>query len=130
MKASKVTHFEIPADDVERARKFYQDVFGWSIVKEPQMGYMMVQTTETDEKTQMPREVGSINGGMIKREGKLKHPIVTLQVDDLDASLTGVKKAGGKVLVPKTEMGPIGWFGYFEDTEGNVMGVWQAARRA
>lgn len=63
----KVVHFEIPADNVERAKVFYEKAFGWQINKYPGMEYHGVGTTHVDQKTQMPREPGAINGGMTKR---------------------------------------------------------------
>ena len=59
----RVVHFEIPADDVDRARSFYRDAFGWQMSGLPEMGYTMVGTTPTGENG-MPSEPGSINGGM------------------------------------------------------------------
>mgnify|MGYP001598568886 CR=1 FL=1 len=50
----KVVHFEVPADDMKRAQKFYSEVFGWGIQELPEMDYTIVQTMEMDEK-QMPR---------------------------------------------------------------------------
>ena len=65
----KVVHFEIPADDTGRAKKFYEDVFGWQINKVPMPGmdYSMVTTVETADK-QMPKTAGAINGGLMARD--------------------------------------------------------------
>jgi len=63
----KVVHFEIPADDLERARKFYTSVFGWKMESVPEMEYILIGTTLVDEKG-MPTEPGGINGGKIIRE--------------------------------------------------------------
>ena len=127
VKQAKVTHFEVPAENMERAKKFYADVFGWVMFPpDPVMGYQTVGTGKVDEKF-MPAELGAINGGIIKREGAMKNPIVTLQVDDIDASLESVTKHGGKVTMKKMPAGTMGFFAYFEDSEGNVMGLWQAA---
>jgi predicted enzyme related to lactoylglutathione lyase len=120
-----VVHFEVPVDDVERAKKFYVDVFGWEMFPpDPVMKYQLAGTTTVNEK-QMPSEPGSINGGIIKREGAMKHPIITLQVDDIEAALESVKKHGGKVTTKKMPAGSMGFMAYFEDSEGNVMGLWQ-----
>lgn len=62
----KVVHFEIPADDLERAKSFYGSIFGWDLQTMPMPGgdYTIVKTTPVDEQTQMPTEPGAINGGM------------------------------------------------------------------
>jgi len=122
-KQGKVTHFEIPVDKMDRATKFYSDVFGRNVRPVPEMQYTMISTAQSDERG-MVTEVGAINGGMTERDGPLKHPIVTLQVEDIEASLEKVKRMGGKTVVKKTPM-QMGSFAYFEDTEGNVLGLWQ-----
>lgn len=124
-KQAQVVHFEVPVDDMERAKKFYSEVFGWVMFPpDPVMKYQLAGTTKVNEK-QMPLEPGSINGGIIKRDATMKHPILTLQVDDIDAALDNVKKHGGKVMVKKMAAGTMGFTAYFEDSEGNLMGLWQ-----
>ena len=124
----KVQHFEIPAGDMPRAKKFYSDVFGWKIMDYPMPGleYAGVYTTEVDDKY-MPKEAGAINGGLVKRGGSfpLKNPTVAVIVADLDASLAKIKAAGGSVLMEKTKVGDMGLYAYIKDTEDNVIGVWQ-----
>ena len=66
--AGRVVHFEIPAEDTDRAKDFYASAFGWNIEPEPEIDYNMVMTAPTD-KSGMPSEPGSINGGLFKREG-------------------------------------------------------------
>jgi predicted enzyme related to lactoylglutathione lyase len=61
----KVVHFEIPANDFERARKFYKSVFGWKMDAMPEMEYILTGTAPVDEYG-MPTEPGAINGGMMK----------------------------------------------------------------
>jgi len=125
-----VVHFEIPADDVERARKFYKTVFGWKLTPAPGMEeYIMAHTVDVDEKTRMPKEPGAINGGMMKRTAKVKTPVVYMMVDSIDASVEKVKKNGGSVVVPKQEVMKMGWSSYVKDSEGNVIGIFQAAKR-
>ena len=65
--SGQVVHFEIPADDVERASAFYRSAFDWSVTGEPGMNYWALRTTETDDDG-MPSEPGSINGGMFAVE--------------------------------------------------------------
>jgi predicted enzyme related to lactoylglutathione lyase len=126
--AGQVVHFEVPADDVSRAQAFYQDAFGWTINVMPGFGYAMVTTTETGENGS-PKEPGAINGGMLARQGPIRHPVVTIDVEDIDAALVNVEKHGGAVALPKAAVGDMGFAAYFTDTEGNVMGLWQSASR-
>lgn len=124
--AGGVVHFEIPADDTSRAREFYSSAFGWKISSVPEMSYAMLMTTPSDE-TGMPSVPGSINGGMFRREGQLTSPLVTVDVDDIDASLEKINSLGGSTVQPRQEVGSMGWAAYFRDTEGNIIGLWQTA---
>jgi predicted enzyme related to lactoylglutathione lyase len=124
--AGGVVHFEIPADDVDRAGKFYSSAFGWDINPMPELSYTMVKTTPTDDKG-MPSLPGSINGGMFRREGNITSPVVTVDVDDIDATLEKIGSLGGSTVLPRQEVGSMGWAAYFKDTEGNVVGLWQNA---
>ena len=123
--SGKVVHFEIPADDVGRAEAFYKDAFGWEIQSMPEMDYTMVMTGPVGADG-MPSEPGNINGGMFRR-GDLKNPVVTISVDDIDATLAKVADLGGSAVGEKMQVGEMGWAAYFTDTEGNVMGLWQNA---
>ena len=119
-----VVHFEIPAEDTKRAQDFYSKVFGWKITPMPEMDYIILGTTEVDEE-QMPKKSGAINGGMMKRNDKVKNPVITINVKDVDKALGEVKEAGGEVVVEKFEVGDMGYDAYFKDTEDNVLGVWE-----
>ena len=120
----KVVHFEIPADDVKRAQKFYGSVFGWSMNDVPGMDYTLISTVETDEK-RMPKEPGAINGGMMKRMDPIKSPVITISVTNLEDSINKVERSSGKLVVPKMKVGDIGYSAYVRDTEGNIIGLWQ-----
>ncbi len=122
----RVVHFEIPAEDEERARHFYNAAFGWNIQPMPELKYNMVMTTPTDDQG-MPSEPGAINGGMFRREGELKTPIITLDVEDIDAALEKVGSLGGSTVEAKMAVGDMGFAAYFRDSEGNLMGLWQTA---
>ena len=125
----RVVHFEIPADDEERAREFYKSAFGWAITTMPEMGYSMVMTTPADE-SGMPAEPGSINGGMFAREGELKTPIITVDVEDIDAVLEKIGTLGGSTVLAKQAVMDMGFAAYFRDPEGNILGLWQNAAPA
>ena len=120
-----VVHFEIPADDQERARNFYKEALGWRIDPMPEMNYNVVITTPMDEQTGRPTEPGAINGGMMAREGDLKTPVITVDVEDIDATLKTVEQLGGSVVMPKDAIPGMGYYAYFKDTEGNIMGLWE-----
>ncbi len=122
-----IVHFEIPADDVKRASKFYKGAFGWSMQQSAPMEYWMVQTTEVDE-NQMPKNPGTINGGLAKRGGPLKSIVVTIMVSDIDKALAKVEKRGGKTIQKKQPVGDMGFTAYFKDSEGNVVGLFQAPK--
>ena len=120
-----VVHFEIPAKDVTRASAFYTKAFGWNLNQFPGFEYWSVVTTESD-KNGMPKSPGSINGGMGKQGVMAPKAVsVTISVSDIDAVLKNVKSLGGKPVGKKMPVGDMGWSAYFEDTEGNVIGLWQ-----
>jgi uncharacterized protein len=124
--AGAVVHFEIPADDVSRAQSFYRDAFGWNITPMPEMEYTIVGTTPTTEQG-MPKDPGAINGGMFERQQDISTPVITIDVDDVDAALEKIESLGGKTVRPKIAVGEMGFAAYFNDSEGNLMGLWQNA---
>ena len=124
--AGAVVHFEIPADDVDRARSFYRDAFGWNISPMPEMGYTMLGTTPTSDQG-MPSDPGAINGGMFQREDDIATPVITIDVDDIDACLAEVESHGGSTVEKKIPVGDMGFAAYFRDCEGNLLGLWQSA---
>jgi predicted enzyme related to lactoylglutathione lyase len=129
--SGEVGHFELPADNLERARKFYSSTFGWKMTQAPGMEYTMVTTGPVDEK-RMPKEPGYVGGGIAKRAGLLEHPVVTILVEEISTVEKMIEKNGGKVLQPKQAIGDgsMGWSGYFKDSEGNVVGLYQMPKRA
>jgi hypothetical protein len=123
---NSVVHFELPADDVERAQAFYREAFDWTMNSMPGMGYTMVGTSPTDESGR-PTEPGTINGGMLARQAPITAPVVTIGVEDIDATLNTIEKLGGRTALGKQPVGDMGFSAYFVDTEGNVVGLWQNA---
>ena len=123
---NKVVHFEIPADDLGRARNFYGEVFGWDANDVPEMEYTLVNTGPADEQGN-PDEAGYVNGGLLQRNEALTSPIITIGVEDIDAAAEQVEANGGRITVPKMQAGDMGFSAYFEDTEGNLIGLWESA---
>ena len=124
--SGRVVHFEVPYDDAERAQSFYADVFGWGIQPMPEMQYTIVSTgPATDEG--MPAEPGYIGGGMGQRGELLSKPVITIAVDDVNDALERIRANGGSAIGEPIPVGEMGIAAYFEDSEGNRMGLWQNA---
>lgn len=122
---NSISHCEIPCDDQVRAQKFYETVFGWQITKLPDMDYYWITATETDPETMMPKKPGAINGGMMQRRHPAERPVIVVTVESADEHLQKVLDAGGKVVLPKKQVGGHGFYAQVSDTEGNIIGVWQ-----
>lgn len=119
----RIVHFEIHADEPERAIKFYSDSFGWEFRKwEGPFDYWLITTG--------PKEEMGIDGGLLTRttpiggEGVIAF-VCTMAVEDLDATIAMVEKNGGTVTMPKDVIPGVGWLAYFKDTEGNIFGAMQ-----
>ena len=98
----RVVHFEIPFDDGDLARKFYADAFGWNVMHMAEMDYTIASTGPTTEQG-MPTEPGFVNGGMLSREtGPSTGPVITVDVENIDAALEKIEQLGGKTQVPRT----------------------------
>jgi uncharacterized protein len=114
---SRIVHFEIPADDPNRAAAFYKKAFGWKIEKWPgPMEYWLVTTGAEG--------TPGINGGLMKR-GPVTATTNTIDVETVEGALAAVTGAGGKEILPKTPIPGVGYFAYCQDTEGNLFGVMQ-----
>ncbi len=112
----RVVHFDISADDPERAVKFYTDVFDWSIQKwEGPMEYWLVTTG--------PEGEPGINGGIAKRKMPSETTTNTIDVDSVDEFLEKITAAGGKIIAPKMPIPGVGFFAMCLDTEGNPFGL-------
>ncbi len=122
----KVVHFEIPADDLDRAQEFYKKMFEWQINKVPNVDieYHMINTVAVDANN-MPVEKGAINGGLVKRVSQGESPVIVIDVSSIDTYLTKTKDFGGKVLMPKIKIGEFGYYARISDTEGNILGLWE-----
>lgn len=126
--SGQVVHFEIPADDLERAQNFYREAFGWRVTPVPDMNYTMVSTTPSGPDGR-PTEPGAINGGMLAREDPVTTTVITVDVDNVNSALARLEQLGGKTVTGRQAVGDMGFSAYFEDTEGNVVGLWESAPR-
>lgn len=108
-------HFELSADDPERAVTFYTTVFGWKFDKWSGPFDYWVITTGTSAEP-------GIDGGMSRRQlGRSGQN--TIAVDSLDDFLAKIASAGGTVVEPKGPIPGVGWFARCRDTEGNEFGM-------
>ncbi len=124
-----IVHFEMPADDVERAKKFYTDLFGWKIEKWPgtsskdssssSMEYWIVSTTD-DKGNKAP-----IGGGLMKRQEQHQQITNFIDVNSVDEYSSKIEKIGGKVVVTKMAIPGMGYFAVCHDTENNSFGIWE-----
>jgi len=110
----KVIHFEIAAEDPERAKAFYEKVFGWKIKKWGSMDYWLITAGKKKE--------AGINGAVMKRVKK-ESTINTISVPSHDEFAKKIKAAGGKQVSKKSKIPGVGLFSYCQDTEGNVFGI-------
>ena len=117
--ANDVVHFAVNAEDVERARSFYERVFGWTFTPWGPPDFYLIETSPT-----------GIRGALQKRrhppagEGSCGYEC-TIAVDDVEATAREVERHGGRVTLAPTHLEQVGTLIHFEDTEGNVVGAMQ-----
>jgi predicted enzyme related to lactoylglutathione lyase len=120
--AASIVWFEIPADNVERARKFYSALFGWNIEKFPGVtDYWHIDTGGADD---------TPDGGLMARKHR-EQPITNyVAVSSVDESAAKVEKLGGTICKPKTAVPQMGYFAICQDTENNTFALWERNERA
>jgi predicted enzyme related to lactoylglutathione lyase len=111
-----IVHFEVPADDVRRAKKFYTELLGWKFEEVPG-GYWLIGT-------------GGVGGGMMKRQNPQQQITNYIDVPSIDEYAAKVEKLGGKVVVPKMPVLGRGYFVVCLDTENNVFALWEEDENA
>lgn len=120
--APSIIWFEIPADNIERAKKFYGALFGWKIKKFPGMtDYWHIDTGGGED---------TPDGGLMAR----KHPDQPItnyvNVGSVDKAAAKVQKLGGKICMPKTAVPQMGCFAVCQDTENNTFALWERSESA
>lgn len=120
--ANRVVHFDVYADDVDRAIAFYQNVFGWSIEQVEGMDYWLIKTGEGKS---------GIDGGLSKRERPTQGTVpqfgftCTVDVEDVRAAFAAAMAAGGSEVHQPGPVPGVGYLAYVRDTEGNHLGLMQ-----
>lgn len=128
----KVTHFHLPANDIGRAKKFYQEIFGWEIIDAGmekamvggKVNYHLANTVDTD-KYGLALEPGAINGALFLRDSPEESQLIVINVPSIDEYLKKVEASGGRVVMPKSPVGDFGMYAEIADTESNVVGLFQ-----
>jgi predicted enzyme related to lactoylglutathione lyase len=115
MSKRNVVHVEIPAANVEAAGRFYQELFGWKIQHDSELNYSMWEAGNGDSYGGFPQ---------VSDEAPAGHVLVYFASDDIEADLKKVEKLGGKVIHPKAEIPQTGWYAFFQDPTGNVVGLY------
>ena len=111
---NRVIHFDISADEPERAIRFYRDVFGWSIKKwNGPVDYWLVETGAGEP---------GIDGGIAYRK-EHETTIMTIAVTSVDEAVQKIEQTGGTVIQPKTSVSKVGYVAYCKDTEGNIFAI-------
>ena len=118
-----IVWFEIPADDVERAKLFYGELFGWKIERFPgPMEYWHIDTGGSDD---------TPDGGLLKRQNPGQQGITNyIGVASVDESAVKVEKLGGKICMAKTAVPEMGYFAICQDPENNVFALWERNENA
>ncbi len=124
---ANIAYFEIPADNVDRAKHFYHSLLGWKIapVKAPAMDLGKMAAMEYHEIVTGDAKEGTVNmGGLYRRQmGETIKNYVT--VENIDKVLAKVEKLGGKIVMPKEMIKGVGLVAIIRDTEGNGIGIWK-----
>lgn len=111
---SRPVHFEIPADDLDRAKKFFGNVFGWTY-EQYMPDYALASTGDGP----------GIDGAIMQKKDPRQPITNAIDVKNLDETVAKVEANGGQIVVPKMPVPNMGWVAYFKDTEGNIHGIWQ-----
>ena len=123
----KVRAFNLPVDDMQRARRFYEKVFGWDIHPIPGSGgdFHAAHTVPVDENDE-PNIRGAINGGLFKRGTHgLRETFLEITVPSIDEYLRKILAEGCEIVRPKSPMLDFAYYAIIKDTEGNAIGLWE-----
>lgn len=114
MSEHHVVHVEFSAQDREAAAKFYSDLFGWKFEQFPEMNYATFDTGKY------------VGGGLnpVTDTNPAGSVVVYIGSEDIDADLAQAESLGAKIVTPKTEIPNTGWFGFFADPTGNMIGLY------
>ena len=114
----RVVHFEISAEDPDGLTGFYEDVFGWKVQKwDGPQDYWLTSTGEEG--------TPGIDGAFMRPADGTPKVVITVEVEDIDATMAKVKAGGGQVAMEKMAVPTVGWVAYVTDPQGTVVGLMQ-----
>jgi predicted enzyme related to lactoylglutathione lyase len=121
---NNVDYFAINADDVPRARRFYEAVFGWTFEPWGPPGFYLIETST---------DATAIRGALQERRELVRDQKTvtfecTVSVPDIDKAIRAIEANGGTIAAPKFHIPSVGTVAYFQDPEGNVAGIIQRER--
>ena len=114
-----IVHFDLPADDPQRAKKFYTELFGWNFVAPP--GFQDFYLIETSDLEGKP----ALGGGMGKRGSPDQRIVNYIGVTSIEEYSKKTERLGGKIIIPKMIVPKFGFMAVCRDSEGNSFGLWQ-----
>ncbi len=112
---AKVVHFEIPVGDPARTVKFFSTVFGWKFIKWGDMEYYLTESGSEHET--------GIDGAIMKWNYPEQPVVITIQVDDIDATTRAIEENGGEIVMPGQRIPGVGTQCYFKDPSGHIHGA-------
>lgn len=120
--SAQITHFALNADDVDRSKSFYENVFGWTFTQWGPPGFFQITTG--------PDDTSGVQGALQQRRAlidgqKTIAPECTFSVDDVDATKQAVLASGGRILMDRSTIRGVGHLIFFEDPAGNAIGAMQ-----
>jgi predicted enzyme related to lactoylglutathione lyase len=120
---ASICWFDVPADDLRRAKKFYSSLFGWTFGKFPAAvdEYWHIDTGGAD---------ASPDGGLLPRMHPSHTTTIYVTVPSVNKAVAKVQKLGGTLCKPKTAVPGMGYFAICEDTERNAFALWEINQRA
>ncbi|MCZ7393032.1 MAG: VOC family protein [Candidatus Methanoperedens sp.] len=119
-----IVHFDLPVDDLERAKKFYKKLFDWKFNQVPMaIAFYLIETKDLNGNQ-------AVGGGTGKRRLPAQNIMNYIGVPSVEEYITKVKKLGGNIITPKTAAPGWGYLAICVDTENNLFGLWQEDKNA
>ena len=121
-----VNLFNIPVDDMARAKEFFSKTFGWDFMATGMDGDHHFATTVPTDENGLPTEPGGINGGILQR-GAYEQQVISIfiKVSSIEETIKEVEKNGGSLVLAKVPIADFAYLAQIKDTEGNLISLWE-----